>query len=80
MRPYVKWDDQPASPGAACEALLRAAWLTATQSMTPADVNLDAEMQESALSEPLPPLDAARFFTAVASAARPSPPQRQCRC
>src|SRR4051812_43975673 len=27
VRPYVKWDDQPASPGAARESLLRAHWL-----------------------------------------------------
>ncbi len=71
VRPYVKWDDQPASAAAAREALLRAAWLTATPPMAPVYVNLDAEMQESALSEPLPPLEAARFVPAVAPAASP---------
>ena len=30
VRPYVKWDDQPASPAAAREALFRAAWLAQT--------------------------------------------------
>jgi len=69
VRSYVKWDDQPASPAAAREALLRAAWLTASRPMAPVYVNLDAEMQESALSEALPPLDAARFVPSVTIAA-----------
>jgi thiamine pyrophosphate-dependent acetolactate synthase large subunit-like protein len=71
VRPYVKWDDQPASPAAAREAVLRAAWLTASRPMAPVYVNLDAEMQESALPEPLPRLDAARFVPAVTPAASP---------
>ena len=69
VRPYVKWDDQPASPAAARESLLRAVWLTASRPMAPVYVNLDAEVQESALSEPLPPLDAARFVPPVTNAA-----------
>src|SRR4249920_1720882 len=36
--------------------------------MGPVYVNFDAEMQEAKLAEPLPPLDAARFMPAVASA------------
>jgi len=71
VRPYVKWDDQPASPAAAREALLRAAWLTASRPMAPVYVNLDAEMQETALPEPLPPLDAARFVPPVTTNASP---------
>ena len=58
IRPYTKWDDQPASPAAAREALLRARWIAETVPMGPVYVNLDAEMQEAALAEPLPPLDA----------------------
>ena len=45
--PYTKWDDQPASPEAAREALLRACWLTQTAPMGPVYVNLDAGMQEA---------------------------------
>ena len=30
MRDYTKWDDQPASPGAAREAMLRAGWIAQT--------------------------------------------------
>ena len=47
VRNYVKWDDQPASPGAAVEALLRANMIAATQPCGPTYVNLDAEMQEA---------------------------------
>jgi|SoiMethySBSTD1v2_1073268.scaffolds.fasta_scaffold00182_49 thiamine pyrophosphate-dependent acetolactate synthase large subunit-like protein len=71
VRPYVKWDDQPASPEAAREAVMRAFWLAQTPPMGPVYVNLDAGMQEARLAEPLPPLDAARFTPAVATAAPP---------
>ena len=69
VRPYVKWDAQPASPEAAREALFRAAWLAGTAPMGPVYVNLDAEMQERPLAEPLPPIDPARFMPSVATAA-----------
>ena len=69
VRPYVKWDDQPASPGAAREALLRAAWIARTAPMGPVYINLDAEMQEAKLEAPLPPVDAARYMPAPSSAA-----------
>ena len=69
VRNYVKWDDQPASPGAAREALFRATWLSTTAPRAPVYVNLDAEMQEAAMTEPLPPLDPSRFMPAVPSAA-----------
>ncbi len=69
VRPYVKWDDQPASPGAAREALLRAAWIARTAPMGPVYINLDAEMQEAKLEAPLPPVDAARHMPAPSSAA-----------
>ena len=68
MRAYVKWDDQPASPGAAREALLRAMWHTRTAPQGPVYVNLDAEMQEAALAAPLAPIAAARYTPSVASA------------
>jgi thiamine pyrophosphate-dependent acetolactate synthase large subunit-like protein len=66
VRPFTKWDDQPASPEAAREALLRAAWLAGTPPRGPVYVNLDVGMQEAPLAEPLPPLDAARFVPAMA--------------
>jgi thiamine pyrophosphate-dependent acetolactate synthase large subunit-like protein len=69
VREYTKWDDQPASPGAAREALLRGAWIANTAPQGPVYINLDAEMQEAKLPEPLPPIDAARYMPAVATAA-----------
>ena len=69
VRNYVKWDAQPASPEAAREALLRAAWMARTAPCGPVYVNLDAAMQEAPLDAPLPPLDIARYVPAMASAA-----------
>jgi thiamine pyrophosphate-dependent acetolactate synthase large subunit-like protein len=68
VRPYVKWDDQPTSPEAAREALLRAMWHTCTAPQGPVYVNLDAGMQEAALAEPLPPIAAARYMPAATQA------------
>jgi thiamine pyrophosphate-dependent acetolactate synthase large subunit-like protein len=62
IRNYTKWDDQPASPAAAREALLRGAWMASTAPRGPVYINLDAEMQEAKLAEPLAPIDAARFM------------------
>jgi thiamine pyrophosphate-dependent acetolactate synthase large subunit-like protein len=69
VRNYVKWDAQPASPEAAREALLRAAWMAGTAPMGPVYVNLDAALQEAPLEQPLAPLDTARFIPAMTSAA-----------
>jgi thiamine pyrophosphate-dependent acetolactate synthase large subunit-like protein len=69
VRGYTKWDDQPASPGAAREALLRGAWIANTAPMGPVYINLDAGMQEAKLAEQLPPIDAQRYMPAVATAA-----------
>jgi thiamine pyrophosphate-dependent acetolactate synthase large subunit-like protein len=69
VRDYTKWDDQPASPGAAREALLRGTWIASTAPMGPVYINLDAEMQEAKLAEPLPPIDAARYMPPVTTAA-----------
>ena len=52
VRGYTKWDDQPASPQAACEAILRANWIAGTAPCGPTYVNLDAGMQEARLAEP----------------------------
>lgn len=62
LRGYTKWDDQPASPAAAREALLRGCWMANTSPRGPVYVNLDAGMQEAPLAEPVPPLDARRFM------------------
>jgi thiamine pyrophosphate-dependent acetolactate synthase large subunit-like protein len=68
IRGYSKWDDQPASPVAAREAILRAGWIANTAPCGPTYVNLDAGMQEEKLAEPVAPIDAARFMPAVANA------------
>jgi thiamine pyrophosphate-dependent acetolactate synthase large subunit-like protein len=62
VRGYIKWDDQPASPAATREALLRAGWISQTAPMGPVYVNLDAGLQEATLDGPLPEFDAARFM------------------
>jgi thiamine pyrophosphate-dependent acetolactate synthase large subunit-like protein len=71
VRPYTKWDDQPASAEAAREAIYRGAWIAGTAPMGPVYVNLDAEMQESRLDASPPPLDAARYCPQTASAPAP---------
>ena len=71
IRNYTKWDDQPASPAAARESLLRASWIANTAPMGPVYINLDAEMQENKLAEPLPPIDIKRFQPQTVTAASP---------
>src|SRR5688572_26189564 len=51
VRGYTKWDDQPASAGAAYESILRANWIANTAPRGPTYVNLDAGMQEAKLAE-----------------------------
>ena len=76
VRGYTKWDDQPASPAAAREALLRAGWIANTAPRGPTYVNLDAGMQEEKLAEPVPPIDAKRFMPPVDKRARRRPRSR----
>ncbi len=71
IRNYTKWDDQPASPAAARELILRAHWLANTAPMGPTYINLDAEMQENKLAEPLAPIDVKRFQPVTVTAATP---------
>jgi thiamine pyrophosphate-dependent acetolactate synthase large subunit-like protein len=71
IRNYTKWDDQPGSPAAARESLLRANWIANTAPMGPVYINLDAELQENKLAEQLPPIDVNRFNPATVTA--PSP-------
>jgi thiamine pyrophosphate-dependent acetolactate synthase large subunit-like protein len=69
VREYIKWDDQPASPAAAREAILRGTWIANTVPQGPVYINFDAELQESKVSEELPAIDPARYMPSVATAA-----------
>jgi thiamine pyrophosphate-dependent acetolactate synthase large subunit-like protein len=69
VREYTKWDDQPASPGAAREAILRGTWIANTAPQGPVYINFDAEVQESKVSEPLPSIDVQRYMPPIATAA-----------
>jgi thiamine pyrophosphate-dependent acetolactate synthase large subunit-like protein len=62
VRPFVKWDDQPASLAAAVESLLRGWLMTRTEPQAPVYICLDVDLQERALpSPPPPPPDLTRF-------------------
>ena len=62
VRGFTKWDNQPGSPVAAQEALLRAAQIANTAPRGPTYVNLDAALQEQKLDAlPLLP-DAKRYL------------------
>jgi thiamine pyrophosphate-dependent acetolactate synthase large subunit-like protein len=65
IRNFTKWDDQPASAGAAREAVLRAYWMSNTAPCGPTYVNLDAEVQEGKLAAPLPSIEYQRFMPQV---------------
>jgi thiamine pyrophosphate-dependent acetolactate synthase large subunit-like protein len=69
LRGYSKWDDQPASPAAAREAILRATWISNTAPRGPTYVNLDAEVQEAKLAEPVLAVETQRYMPQVAGAA-----------
>ena len=55
IRNFTKWDNQPGSPGAATEALLRASQIAQTAPRGPVYINLEVAMQENKLG-PLPRL------------------------
>ncbi|CAK7041248.1 thiamine pyrophosphate-dependent acetolactate synthase large subunit-like protein [Kerstersia gyiorum] len=67
VRPYTKWDDQPASPAAASEALMRAMWLAETAPKAPVYINLDAGLQEQPLDRMPEPLPEARYRPQVSA-------------
>jgi thiamine pyrophosphate-dependent acetolactate synthase large subunit-like protein len=69
VRDYTKWDDQPSSPGAAREAILRGTWIANTAPRGPVYINLDAELQEAKVSDALLPIEVARYMPPVATAA-----------
>jgi len=51
VRPFVKWDDQPASIESALESLLRANLMTCAPPCAPVYVCLDVTLQEAALPD-----------------------------
>ncbi len=69
VRDYTKWDDQPASPQAVVESLLRANQITRSAPYGPVYICLDAGLQESPLTEAISIPDAARFAPPPPSAA-----------
>jgi thiamine pyrophosphate-dependent acetolactate synthase large subunit-like protein len=68
VRPFVKWDDQPASTAAALQSLMRAALLTQAAPQAPVYVCLDVDIQENSLDRAAVSLaspDPERFATPV---------------
>ena len=61
IRPFLKWDDQPASVPAAVESLLRGWLMTRAEPQAPVYICLDVDLQERALPNHPPPPDIARF-------------------
>jgi benzoylformate decarboxylase len=68
IRHYTKWDDQPASPQAAVESVLRANQMARSAPMGPVYVCLDVGLQEEPLTEPVSIPDPARFAPALSPA------------
>jgi len=68
IRNYTKWDDQPASPEAAVESVLRANQITRSAPYGPVYICLDAGLQESPLTEEVSVPDPARFAPAPSPA------------
>ncbi len=61
VRPYVKWDDQPASLAASLSSMMRAMQITTSAPMAPTYVCFDVTVQETAI-DAMPALpDPARF-------------------
>ncbi|HEX2554646.1 MAG TPA: thiamine pyrophosphate-binding protein [Microvirga sp.] len=75
VRPYIKWDNQPASAEAAVEAVLRADQIARTSPFGPVYVCLDAEMQEGELDREVRVPPAARYRPGAA----PEAPQADLR-
>ncbi|MGH7872226.1 MAG: thiamine pyrophosphate-binding protein [Candidatus Binatia bacterium] len=68
IRSYTKWDDQPASPQAAVESVLRANQITRSVPYGPVYVCLDVGLQESGLTEEVSIPNPARFAPAPSPA------------
>src|SRR5271155_3318413 len=67
IRDYTKWDDQPSSPAAAREAIMRGTWIANTAPCGPVYINFDAALQEEKITEQLPPIEAARYMPQVST-------------
>ena len=68
IRHYTKWDDQPASPQAAVESVLRANQIARSAPRGPVYVCLDVGLQEEPLAEKVSIPNAARFAPAPSPA------------
>jgi thiamine pyrophosphate-dependent acetolactate synthase large subunit-like protein len=68
IRDYIKWDDQPASPQAAVESVLRANQIARSAPYGPVYICLDAGLQESPLTEEVAIPDPGRFAPAPSPA------------
>ena len=71
IRNYIKWDDQPASIGAAHESILRAHKIAATTPRGPTYVVLDVGLQEVKVDNPPAVPDAKRYLPAAPVAPAP---------
>ena len=60
---------RPRPPPRAPKRFLRGTWIANTAPQGPVYLNFDAELQESKVAEPLPPIDVARYMPEVATAA-----------
>ncbi|CAK7214880.1 hypothetical protein SCUCBS95973_002285 [Sporothrix curviconia] len=65
VRPFVKWDDQPASLPAALCSLVQAAAIAREKPCAPVYVCLDVELQEKMLDKGAPSLGTASRYLAV---------------
>ena len=72
IRNYTKWDDQPASPKAAVESVLRANQIARTAPFGPVYVCLDVGLQEEPLDEEVLIPDVSRFAPAEPPCAPPA--------
>jgi thiamine pyrophosphate-dependent acetolactate synthase large subunit-like protein len=61
VRDFTKWDDEPASPRALQESILRARQIAETAPRGPTYICLDVGMQETKLMAPLPLPDMRRY-------------------
>jgi len=61
IRNFTKWDNQPGSPEAAMEALLRASQIAQTAPKGPVYINLEVEMQENKIAAMPPMPDVSRY-------------------
>jgi thiamine pyrophosphate-dependent acetolactate synthase large subunit-like protein len=68
VRPFLKWDNQPASIPAAIEAMLRADQITRTAPAGPVYINFDAALQEARLDAAPAIPDVARYAPAAPAA------------